>query len=192
MHLATQEDLPFIDEVMNHPAIRPHILDGEGKVDVGPALSHMWTVVEDAKGVMMGEPLGDCNYLALVAFLPKAWGPEAVASMREGIRLIFSTTDCHRLWGSVPPKNIRAARNLIAMGMKQVRLNGNRVTGYIDYLDILDEDMFRATVKAGWSGKALFWWGIKAKLENIPNYVPLHPTLPMFMLDGEVYDFSKT
>ena len=189
VRLAVPEDIEFISKVMNDPKVRPHILDGDGPVDVRPALECMWVAVAPGKGVMMAEALGDSNYLALVGFLPEFWGAEAIAGMREAIRLIFTTTDCHRLWGSVVPRNIRASRNLLGLGFKEVGLHGNRVTGYIDYLDLLDEGMFRDTVKAGWNGKALYWWGIKAKLEDIEPFVPLDPVLPVYSREGVVHDY---
>ena len=191
IRLAVPSDLPFINEVMNHPKVRPHIYEGEEPVNAAPALERMWSAIEPGKGVMLAEPMGDCNYLALVGFLPEFWGPEAVASMRRGIRLIFTSTDCHRLWGTVPLKNLRAMRNLVGLGFKEVGQHGNRVTGYIDYLDLLDEEMFRDTVKAGWNGKALFWWGIKAKIEDIANYVPLHPYEPIYGKEGSIFDYSE-
>jgi len=189
MHLATQEDLPFINHVMNHPKVRPHIWPGTEPIDCSIALETMWVLVSPGKGVMVAEALGVASYLGLTAFLPEFWGLEAVNEMRKAIRMIFAQTDCQRLYASVKPSNIRASRNLLGVGFKEVGLNGNRVTGHIDYLDLLDEQMFAETCKAGWGGKALYWWNLKAKLEDSEPFLPADPEKPIFTLHGEVHDY---
>lgn len=191
LRIATKEDIPFINEVLNHPKVRPHVWRGDDVLDYTDTLGVLWTLVAPGKGMMAAEALGDGNYLALVAFLPEAWGPEAVSLMRQGIRMIFTKTDCSRLYGSVKPNNLRASRNLIGMGMKEVGLNGNRITGHIDYSDFLDEDLFRETVDGGWSGKALYWWNIKAKVEDTPFFIPLDPTKEVFSKNGVLFDYTK-
>ena len=190
MHLATREDIPFVNEVMNHPKVRPHIWPGETEIDAAMALELMWCLVVPGSGVMMAEALGGNNYLGLTAFLPESWGPKAVYEMRSGIRKLFTDTDCIRLYGSVKPNNLRASRNLVGLGFKEVGLKGNRVTGHIDYMDLLDEEIFKETVKGGWPGKALYWWGIKAKIEDIPEFIPLHIEKPIFALDGITHDYT--
>ena len=190
MHLATAEDIPFINSVLNHPMVRPHVWDEPGVVDASEAINIMWTVVVPGKGVMMAEAMGDGNYLGLTAFLPEAWGPEAVYAMRMAIRKIFTDTDCSCLYGSVKPSNLRASRNLVGLGFKDVGVNGNRVTGKIDYLDVLDEQMFIDTVKSGWPGKAFYWWDIKSRIQDVAPAIPLHPERPVFMLGGTTHDLS--
>jgi len=190
MHLATKCDIPFINSVINHPKVRPHVWVGSEHLDATEAIDLMWTLVVPDKGVMMAEALGDGQYLGLTAFLPSAWGLEAVVEMKRAIRRIFTDTDCNRLYGSVKPNNPRAGRNLIGLGFKDVGLNGNRITGHIDYLDILDEETFKDTARAGWSGKALYWWGIKSKLEDIPPIIPAHPELPIFVNEGGIIDLT--
>lgn len=191
IRLAEKSDIPFINSVLNHPKVRPHIWTGTEELDSTEALELMWTVIVPGKGVMMAEALGDGLYLGLTAFLPEAWGIEAVTGMRQAIRKIFTDTDCNRLFGSVKSNNQRAGRNLIGLGFKEVGLKGNRITGHIDYLDLLDEEMFKETAKAGWGGKALYWWGVKSKIENIPPIFPAHPELPIFVSDGEIIDLTK-
>lgn len=191
MHIATKADVPFINAVLNHPAVRPHIWSGRHELDAEETINVLWTVVVPGSGVMMAEALGDGQYLGLTAFLPEAWGFEAVGAMRRAIEKIFTETDCHRLYGSVKPNNPRAGRNLIGLGFKEVAQKGNRITGHIDYLDILDERVFKQTAKSGWAGKALYWWGIKSKIEDIPPILPAHPELPIFVNDGEILDLTK-
>ncbi len=190
MHLATTADVPFINSVINHPMVRPHIWFGDHELDCYESINMMWTLVVPGKGVMMAEALGDGNYLGLTAFLPEHWGLSAVTEMRRAIRKIFTDTDCSRLYGSVKPNNPRAGRNLIGLGFKEVSQKGNRITGYIDYLDVLDEDVFKDTVRSGWSGKALYWWGIKSKIEDVPPILPAHPDLPIFVNDGAIIDLT--
>jgi hypothetical protein len=190
MHLATKADVPFINSVLNHPKVRPHIWHGNHELDAAESIDIMWTLVVPGAGVMMAEALGAGQYLGLTAFLPEAWGMEAVGSMRRAIRRIFTDTDCSRLYGSVKPNNPRAGRNLIGLGFKEVGLNGNRVTGHIDYLDLLDEEMFKDTARTGWSGKALYWWEVKSKIEDIPPIYPGHADLPIFVNDGVVIDLT--
>lgn len=190
MHLASPADIPFINQVLNHPEVRPHIWPGTEPVDATQAIELMYVLVAPGMGVMMGEAMGGNTYLGLTAFLPHAWGPQAVYAMRRGIKKIFTDTDCSRLYGSIKPGNIRATRNLAGLGFKDIGLKNNRITGHIDYLDLLDEEMFQATCKGGWAGKAMFWWNIKAKIEDIPEFVPLSPVEPKFLMDGKEYDFS--
>lgn len=190
MHVATKADVPFINSVLNHPKVRPHVWPGTHELDSTESIEIMWTLVVPGKGVMMAEALGDGQYLGLTAFLPSAWGLEAVSEMRKAIRRIFTDTDCSRLYGSVKPTNIRAGRNLIGLGFKDVGLKGNRVTGQIDYLDLLDESMFKATVKGGWAGKALYWWDIKSRIQDVAPFIPLDPEKPVFMLDEVIHDFA--
>ncbi len=190
MHLATKADVPFINSVINHPSVRPHVWTGTEDLDCTEAIEIMWTVVAPGSGVMMAEALGDGNYLGLTAFLPEARGLVAVNQMRQAIYKIFTETDCSTLYASVKPLNKVAGRNLIGLGFKEVGLHGNRLTGRIEYLDILDEEVFKATVLGGWGGKALYWWGIKSKTEDIPMMVPMHPELPIFANDGAVLDLT--
>ena len=192
MHLATASDTQFINEVFNHPMVRPHVWDEPGEIDCTNAALMMWTVVEPGCGVMMAESMGGGNYLALVGFLPGCWGLEAVNSMRRGIYKLFTETDCTRLYGCVAPSNRRACRNLIAQGFKEVGQTGNMVTGHIDYMDLLSIESFKDTAKGGWAGKALYWWNIKAKLERCGEIIPLHPHLPIFSYQGNTIDLSET
>lgn len=190
MHLATRDDIPFINSVINHPKVRPHVWYGDNELDCTESIDIMWTLVVPDKGVMMAEALGDGQYLGLTAFLPKHWGFSAVGEMRRAIRKIFTDTDCNRLYGSVKLSNPRAGRNLIGLGFKEVGQHGNRITGHIDFLDLLDEEMFKETAKAGWSGKALYWWCLKSKIEDIPPILPAHPELPIFVNDGVIIDLT--
>ena len=190
MHLATKADVPFINSVVNHPKVRPHIWFGDHELDCAESIDLMWTLVVPGKGVMMAEALGDGQYLGLTAFLPEHWGLSAVTEMRQAIRKIFTDTDCNRLYGSVKPNNPRAGRNLIGLGFKEVQKSGNRITGHIDYLDLLDEEMFKDTARGGWAGKALYWWGIKSKIEDIPPILPAHQELPVFIYDGDIIDLT--
>ena len=109
--------------------------------------------------------------------------------MRKGIYKIFTETDCSTLYATVHPTNRRAARNLIGVGFKDVKQTGNRVTGRIDYLDLLNLKTFKDTAVL-WPGKALYWWQVKSKIENIPAIYPVHPTLPVFNCDGDIIDLS--
>jgi hypothetical protein len=115
MHIATSADIPFVNEVLNNPKVRPFIWPGSDPIDCEKALELMWVLVVPGCGVMMAEALGDGNYLGLTAFLPSAWGTKAVASMRAGIYKLFTETDCNRLYGSVQPHNIRASRATLTM-----------------------------------------------------------------------------
>ena len=38
MHLATEADIPFINEVLNDPKVRPHVWDEPGVIDATDAI----------------------------------------------------------------------------------------------------------------------------------------------------------
>jgi hypothetical protein len=191
MHLATKADVPFINSVVNHPKVRPHIWFGDHELDCTESIELMWTLVVPGKGVMMAEALGDGNYLGLTAFLPEYWGLGAVIPMRRAIRKLFVETDCSALYGSVRVDNRRAISNLVAQGFKDLSEGETRCVGKIDYIDLLDEKMFIDTVRGGWAGKALYWWGIKSKLEDIPAILPAHPDLPIFVFGDKTIDLTE-
>lgn len=98
-----------INAVVNHPGVRPWV-GGSGPLDLSQ-------VVADPRNVLlMGEGggllfirLADGLYEVHTQFLPEARGPSALAAVLDGLRYMFTRTDCIEVATKVPDGNVGAS-----------------------------------------------------------------------------------
>jgi|SRR3972149_236101 len=109
LHLQT--DAAFLNEIANHPEVRPW-LGGEGPVDYGPIMAVPSTVaVANEHGGFLFHEHGPGRFEVHSQFLPEGRGRCALAAMVEARRFMFTATDCLELRTRVPANN-RAAWSL--------------------------------------------------------------------------------
>lgn len=133
-HHATEDDIPFINSVLNHPACR-----GEVGPDVAAALDYSKTLkgaeaLVFEGGVIFGQPINKTDALVLGAFLPEYRGLYAFVAHRHAIREAFAEMGFNRLVATIKHDNSRSARNAIGLGFWNVMEIGDRIVMDLDYL----------------------------------------------------------
>ncbi len=98
-------DATFINEVANHPEVRPFI-GGEGPLDLGP------TCLNPANFVLLAEhggwllhPKAPGTYELHTLFLPEGRGKAYFVAAIEALRWVFTRTDCVEIFTQVPDDN---------------------------------------------------------------------------------------
>ena len=66
MRIATRDDIPFINRVLNDPTVRPYVFEGEEPLDIEPVFDYVLCYVSE-HGVIFCEALGNARYMALVS-----------------------------------------------------------------------------------------------------------------------------
>jgi hypothetical protein len=133
---ATEEDVPFLDSIVNHPACRPFMGDGDHWITFGEAIKYGLTFRSD-EGVMFGENIGDDTFMFLVAFNPEGRGLHSMLSMRECIAKCFTETECKRIIGTIqlhPGHNRKMLRAASVLGFDPPKLIGNRALIDLEYI----------------------------------------------------------
>jgi len=116
MLLKRTMDATFLNGVANHPDVRP-ALGGEGKLDQGPLLANPENVaLEGEHGGFVAIKLAPGLYECHSMFLPEGRGKAAQAAMEEGLRYLFTQTDCGQVVTKCPETNGAAKGAARAMG----------------------------------------------------------------------------
>jgi len=191
MRWATPQDIPTINSLIEHPRVKEFSWPIGEHVDIEPIFESVLILTGEG-WAGFAEPLGDGQYLGTVVFDPKVWGFKPVATTKLAIRKLFVETDATRLYASTPLADRRGINLMRALGFRNIKPKGGVMTGQIDYLDLLDLEMFEATSKAGWAGKALYWWSVKSRVECIEDMAPLSVDELVFAHKGSVLDFSHS
>lgn len=208
--VATAEDVPQINGILNHPTVRPHIAPGDAPVDFANNIGVTPAYVSDG-GVLFAEAMGFGDYLSLSAFLPEARGLHAVVGHRKALDHFFSTTDCLRIFAVVDESNRVAVRNLNGLGFRfedaeaegrwiftldwvgwakssRATLRAARPYAEKGWVDSAAEALllgaFILTARGGWPGKALAGFNRWATFAGLPGIVPVHQ-------DDGAYIFKK-
>jgi len=116
MLLKRTMDATFLNGVANHPDVRP-ALGGEGQLDQGPLLANPENVaLEGEHGGFVAIKLAPGLYECHSMFLPEGRGKAAQAAMEEGLRYLFTQTDCGQVVTKCPETNGAAKGAARAMG----------------------------------------------------------------------------
>lgn len=131
---ATEEDVEFIESVINDPAVRPVMAPGDVPLAFTPTIEYALTYVSD-HGVMFAENIGDNTFIALAAFKPSGRGLHAMIAMRESIRKALTETECRRLIGTIAmnPPNTKMLRAASILGFQPRGMMGSRMVIEIEY-----------------------------------------------------------
>lgn len=199
MRMVGIEDVDQVNQILNHPSVRPYVFEGDHPLDFRGNIGITPAYLEDG-GVLIAEAVGMGDYLALSAFLPEARGFHSVAAHRKALDIHFTTTDCRRVFAVVQKPNERAIRNLLALGFRFDDCEGDRLRFVKDWINwakysgearrqskgllhMADPDhpeeaimlaAFCMTVRGGWSGKALAGFNQWASFAARPGIVPVH------------------
>jgi anthranilate/para-aminobenzoate synthase component I len=98
-------DATFLNRVVNHPEVRPW-LGGDGAIDLTAIIENPENVVlvnEHGGWIITKIDVG--LYEAHSQFLPEGRNAALIDDMREGLRYLFTATDCVELLTKVPDNN---------------------------------------------------------------------------------------
>lgn len=128
-----------INEVLNHPEVRPSIADGNGPVDITEQ-------VRDPKNVLLMGKFGGCFcyqlapgiYEVHTQVLPEGRGPWALAFVKAGSHFMFTKTDAVEIVTRVPHGHGTARTLSVAAGMQfeLTRPDGCKFGGKLTAVDI--------------------------------------------------------
>lgn len=101
-------DGSFLNEVANHPTVRPW-LGGSGALDLRPAIASPDNVALqcDGGGIVFAR-IAEMTYEAHSMFLPAWRGARAAAFLKQALRYVFTATDCFEILTRVPDGNVAA------------------------------------------------------------------------------------
>lgn len=216
--VATAEDVPQINSVLNHPSVRSHVAPGDHPLDFASNIGVTPAYVSDG-GILFAEALGFGDYLSLSAFLPEARGLHAVVGHRKALDHFFSTTDCLRIFAVVDETNRVAIRNLTGLGFnyQDCEAAGSRWVFSLDWVgwakasratltaarpyvergwaastaEALLLGGFLLTVRGGWTGKALAGFNRWATFAGLDGIRPLMEDEPLFTYRGRLLHANK-
>lgn len=215
--VATAEDVPRINGILNHPTVRPHIAPGDHQLDFAANIGVTPAYVSEG-GILFAEAMGFGDYLSLSAFLPEARGLHAVVGHRKALDHFFSTTDCLRIFAVVDESNRVAIRNLNGLGFRYEDTEaGDRWVFSLDWVgwakasratlaaarpyvqngwvsspaEALLLGGFLLTVRGGWTGKALSGFNRWATFAGLEGIHPLLEDEPLFTYRGRLLHANK-
>lgn len=134
VRIACRDDIDRINFIVNSPEVKGCVTDSESEIDVSSVFDRDKFFLSD-NGVIVAEPHGEREYLGLSAFLYRGWGQESIAAHREAMEYMFLEDDAERVWATVDPSNVRAARNLKAIGFKHINFDSSRIIASMDWMD---------------------------------------------------------
>lgn len=194
MQVASREDIPRINAILNAPEVRPHIAPGVGEVDATEIFPRVLFFLFP-NGVLMGEGMGGGEYLGLSAFTTKGQGLPSVVAHHQAFDYMFFKTDATRLNATVSRDNEKARRNLKGIGFTRIVDLGNpRIIASLDWDDWALQSKealrtssefawanslpeherrvlgaFALTVRGGWPGKAVAQFNKYAHLNHLSH-----------------------
>ncbi len=120
MRLATAEDLPQLNDILNRAEVRPHLWEAHNMpielVEKDLEVLRVY-ITDDGTGCFLGETLGNGRYIGASAFIRESWGLPAAIAHIEVINRMMTETDCTHLYGICRQTNRRAMRNMAGVGM---------------------------------------------------------------------------
>lgn len=112
-------DATFLNEVANHPDVRPW-LGGEGVLDLTPAaLDPNSILLEATGGGWLLHPIMPGVYELHTMFLPRARGRAYFAAAREALRWVFTHTDALEIVTKCPDDNGAARMAASIVGFRE-------------------------------------------------------------------------
>lgn len=113
-------DATFLNEVANHPAVRP-FLGEEGSLNLSSLAENPdWICLEvPGAGGWVLQPLMPGVYELHTLFLPEARGKAYFQAAREALRMVFSETDCLEILTKCPDDNGGARMAARLMGFRE-------------------------------------------------------------------------
>jgi hypothetical protein len=207
IRLATASDVERINEILNHPDVRPHVFHGDSPLDFSQNIGVTPAYLTE-HGVLFAEAVAPGEYLVASGFTPEGRGLHAVHAHKKALDHFFSTTDAVRVSALFTPENSPAIRNLHALGFHYKAEFGESGCVEIDWIQwaLGSSDCerlgkawcesfgvpwwtrdharmlgaFVKTVRGGWSGKAMAQFNKWAKLSVNDSIHPLNEQGTLF------------
>lgn len=112
-------DANFINEVVNHPAVRPYVHALPGPLDLSPVVSnpHNLTLVGEHGGMLFVESVPGLFEIH-TQILPDGRGPWALQFAQKAVEWLFSRTRATEVFTRVPEGNVGALALTRACGAK--------------------------------------------------------------------------
>lgn len=133
VYRATAKDIGYINGVMRHEEIYPHISDDlspeKERLDVAgligcPNVYFLIPVVECVRtGLFIFHPWNSVTYEVHTMMLPEHRGEKSIIACREAMRYMFTQTPCHKIVTHVPTYNIPAYALARRVGLKMEGIN---------------------------------------------------------------------
>lgn len=116
MILKRTMDAAFLNSVAAHPEVKPYVgpLSADGLTQA--LLNSAHVALQGDLGGFIGIKLADSIYECHSLFLPEGRGAYSLDAMREGLRYLFTRTDCMKVVTKVPEGNKAALGAARTMG----------------------------------------------------------------------------
>lgn len=213
---ATEDDIPAINEIMNHPSVYKGATLGRdiGPMDVTHAFKALYVLLlESGHGCIILDPYSSTTGEVHTCLKPEARGPGSDKIVMEALRFFFGELALHKLFTRVLVANKPA--DLFARQAGFVRISDTgEIRSYIlprerwpqvdeelgailpPALDgILDDTHFRKVLGAacllgmkGWMGNAVSFYNEHARLHGYPTMEVT--TLDSVMVGGRLIHFD--
>lgn len=221
MKLATESDVTKVNEILNDPSCRPYLAPGDYPLDMTGWTSRMM-IFFDNTGVIVGESMGDGEYLGLSAILPEGRGLRGVIAHRHVLDDMFFKYDAFRILATVEPTNIRSLRHLSALGFKTMYPGCGKIHAEIDFIQwallsdkcleagrplvhILGRPLYEAEMRmlgafvltvrrseGRYTGKAFMFFNRFAKLSRLEFLAPANEEWTEFFYCGKQFKITHT
>lgn len=114
-------DATFLNEVANHPDVRPFLGGGEAPIDLDPwaANPENYLIEAPGKGGWFLRPVMPGTYDLHTLFLPDHRGSVYFRLAREALRYMFTETDCLEIVTQCPDDNPGARFAAATMGFRE-------------------------------------------------------------------------
>ena len=139
--LATEQDVPRINTILNHPKVRPYVWVGEDVIDIGPSFNMFRVYMvshadsKEAIGALVCQYLYNGEWVAMSALMPELWGLPGVVAHRMAMYDLFTNTDAVRVYATIFRGNTRAVRNACGLGLEPIGFCGDRSVMELDILN---------------------------------------------------------
>ena len=108
LRLATPEDIPAINKVLNHEEIYRWATMGKdlGELDIGPVFENLWVLLETTGGgCIILDPYAEDVIEVHTCLLEAFRGKNAASIVRDTLRFAFAETGCMEILTKVPTDN---------------------------------------------------------------------------------------
>ncbi|MFP5328865.1 MAG: hypothetical protein ACLGHC_01840 [Alphaproteobacteria bacterium] len=170
-------DPTLLNEVVNHPDVRPFMAPGDDPIDLAPLVSNPanFALVTEGGGFLL-----HCHepgiYEVHSQFLPEHRFRTRDA-MRAGFDYMFTRTDCERVVTQVPDNNGPAASLAKAAGFRPMFRREKGLLGSTEYMGLSVEDWAQANADLEADGD-WFHEQCEAAVKAVRPDIPDHPHDP--------------
>lgn len=113
-------DPAFLNEVANHPEVRPALGGGDGPLDLSPVVTDPQNfALQYAHGGFLLQPLEPGSYELHTLFTPEQRGARFFAAAWDMLRYMFTSTDCLEIVTKCPDDNPGARMAALKVGFRE-------------------------------------------------------------------------